>query len=262
MSTHHFAHAHDFNIGSLTLYNASPSRDLEKAFRCKQILYSPVGDRLTRLRHTDLYDNIAIDAVHNSAERHDAPKCHEDTRKAVQEEIFSWINGGDEDSQPKNILWLTGPAGTGKTAIAGSIADICDDRGILAGSFFFSSVSGSELRRSKGSLIATLAYNLLQHDDLQALRGPMLSRIERDPTIFRKRLKDQCNALLLKPFCDVCGQLNGLAIPKVIVIDGLDEVEAIGSRQTDIDPRETRLANEVGSTRVKPDVRRAFSNKR
>ena len=54
------------------------------------------------------------------------------------------------------ILHLTGPAGTGKTAIAGSIADTCDEEGLLAGSFFFASFVASETRRSKRCLVATL----------------------------------------------------------------------------------------------------------
>ncbi|TEB30689.1 hypothetical protein FA13DRAFT_1733552 [Coprinellus micaceus] len=127
MSTHHFAHAHDFNIGSLTI----------------------TGTEMRKDPFQHLYDNIAIDAVHNSAGRYDAPKCHEDTRKAVQEEIHGQIQEGDDDAEPKKILWLTGPAGTGKTAIAGSIADTCDEEGLLAGSFFFASFLASETRRSK-----------------------------------------------------------------------------------------------------------------
>ena len=166
----------------------------------------------------------------------------------VQEEIVSWITHGDDDDKPKKILWVTGPAGCGKTAIAGSVAEICEDRGILAGSFFFSSFSGSEKRKSKRFLVGTLAYGFLQHDGLQALRGSILSAIERDPAIFRKRLRDQCRMLLLKPFHDALGRLDMSSLPQVIIIDGLDEVEAAHSRQSGA--REGRSANEADQLEI------------
>ncbi|TEB20191.1 hypothetical protein FA13DRAFT_1718034 [Coprinellus micaceus] len=143
---------------------------------------------------------------------------------------------------PKRIMWLSGPAGAGKTAIAGSVAETCEDMGLLAGSFFFSSFSGSEARHSKRCLITTLVYCMLQHDALQALRGPILTTIERDPSIFRKRLRDQCKALLLKPFHDVGADLDWSSLPKVIIIDGLDEVEATKTREV---RDEARLKNEA-----------------
>ena len=123
---------------------------------------------------------------------------------------------------------MTGPPGTGKTAIAGSIADTCDELGLLAGSFFFATFAASAARRSKRYLVATLAYHLLlQLDDEHPLRHAILSAIRRDPSIFRKRLKDQFKFLLIKPFIDTKHQLDVSTLPKVFIIDsdGLDEVE-------------------------------------
>ena len=36
------------------------------------------------------------------------------------------------------FLWLYGPAGAGKSSIAQSISELCDEAGILDASFFFS----------------------------------------------------------------------------------------------------------------------------
>jgi hypothetical protein len=143
------------------------------------------------------------------------------------------------------ILWLTGPAGTGKTAIAGSVADTCDEQGLLAGSFFFASFTGSEKRRSKRYLVATLAYHLvMQLGNDHPLRQAILAAVERDPAIFRRRLKDQIRVILVKPFQDTRTRFDTSALPNVFIIDGLDEVEAANSRQAGKDPHEARLENE------------------
>ncbi|KAJ3538757.1 hypothetical protein NMY22_g5027 [Coprinellus aureogranulatus] len=170
-----------------------------------------------------LRSEIADGAMHDSAERSSPPMCHAETRKAVQEDIFSWIAHEDRDAdRPKTVLWMSGPAGCGKTAIAGSVAEICEERGILAASFFFSSFSASQRRRRKRFLIPTLAYQLMQADVTGRVREHISSSIRRDPAILRKALKYQCRTLLLKPFIDNPPQTH----IKVIVIDGLDEVES------------------------------------
>ncbi|KAF5336487.1 hypothetical protein D9611_006688 [Ephemerocybe angulata] len=174
-----------------------------------------------------LEEHISPGAAHNSDERSDAPKCHPETRAAVQDEILSWITEGDSDADPKRLLWLTGPAGTGKTAIAGSIAETCSEQGLLAASFFFSSFSGSADRRSKACLAPTLAYQLWKHASLQGVGKGILSAIDNDPAIFRTRLKDQFTELILKPFRQLHGQYDTSSLPKVLIIDGLDECEPL-----------------------------------
>lgn len=123
-------------------------------------------------------------------------------------------------------MWLSGPAGSGKTAIAGSVAETCKKLGLLAASFFFSASSGSEDRRSKRFLITTIANHLAEHDTLLEYRIQLLWSIERHPGIFRKNLKEQAECLILKPLREVQGQCDGSAWPKALVLDGLDEVEA------------------------------------
>ncbi|TEB23117.1 hypothetical protein FA13DRAFT_1582030, partial [Coprinellus micaceus] len=76
---------------------------------------------------------------HDSKERCDAPKCCKDTRIAVCQDIASWMRHGDEGDTTQRIMWLSGPAGAGKTAIAGSMAELSEDEGSLAATFFFSS---------------------------------------------------------------------------------------------------------------------------
>jgi hypothetical protein len=56
------------------------------------------------------------------------------------------------------------------------------------------------------------------------LEEHVVGAIHRDKAIFKKRLKEQFEALILKPLRRVRGQLGG-DIPRVIIIDGVDEVK-------------------------------------
>ncbi|KAF6751618.1 hypothetical protein DFP72DRAFT_471255 [Ephemerocybe angulata] len=175
-----------------------------------------------------LVANIAPGAIHDSQERSDAPKCMEETRVAVQQEIMSWIEDGERDTQPKRIMWVTGPAGTGKTAILGTIADACKDKGTLAASFFFSAFAGSANRRTKRCFVPTLAFQLMGHRDLKGIRQHVLLPIAEDKgIIFTKNLKEQFITMVLNPVLSMAKELGGSTQARlVIIIDGLDECDA------------------------------------
>jgi hypothetical protein len=182
----------------------------------------------------DLYEHIAVGALHNSAERCDAPKCHPKTRTAVQDDIFSWVLDEDKRDNPKRILWLTGPAGAGKTAIMGTVSEKLKETGDLAATFFFSSLAGLSDRRSKRRFVTTLAYQLLRHPALKRrISARILTAVEQEPAVFGMDLKERLETLILHPLRDSLGHgiHNGEPpLPKVIVIDGLDECDLDRSR--------------------------------
>lgn len=132
---------------------------------------------------------------------------------------MGWISKSNQRETAK-VIWLSGPAGCGKTAIVGSVAEVCKEEGVLATSFFASG-TGSEKRCLKQHLIPTLAYGLTQHNSPLLLRDRVLTSTGRDPSVFSKRLHEQCKLLFLKPFFDA-------QIPSdrsfVMIIDGLERL--------------------------------------
>ena len=183
--------------------------------------------------------------MHNSAERCDAPKCHPKTRVAVQGELVDWSKRGDKE---KKIVWVTGPAGGGKTAILGSVAETCQKEGLLACGFFFSTFAKSVNRRYKRCLVPTLAYQLVQHKALQSVGERILTCIDNDPAIFEKRLEEQFDQLLTQPLQDIMGDIQ---LPKVIIlIDGLDECQAEEHGDSPRSRDEATRVNEIGRAHV------------
>ncbi|RXW15965.1 hypothetical protein EST38_g9896 [Candolleomyces aberdarensis] len=168
----------------------------------------------------ELESHIAPEALNDSAERFDAPKCHPETRVAVQDDLYSWIEHGDA-ANPNNMKWVTGPAGTGKTAVMGSLTDRCKKSGFPVASFFFS-LTGSTGRRTKTAFVATIAHQLAQHR--QDLKDAIAAAIEADTIVFKKNLHAQMETLVLAPLRAVSRESNA-AYRGVIVIDGLDECE-------------------------------------
>ena len=132
-----------------------------------------------------LHRATATAAFHNSDERFDPPKCHPNTRLAVLSEIMKWVKW--EGDLKTFIMWVYGPAGAGKSAIAQTIAEMCEEETILLASSFFSRNDAS--RSSVKPLIATIAYQITLN--LPGVRDAILGAIERDPLIFSKSLAVQ-----------------------------------------------------------------------
>ena len=83
---------------------------------------------------TALSNAIASGAIHNADERSSAAKRHPDTRTEILDILKAWIK---DPISASGIVWMHGPIGVGKTAIAQSIAEWAYAEGILGGSFFF-----------------------------------------------------------------------------------------------------------------------------
>ncbi|KAJ2918488.1 hypothetical protein MD484_g1952, partial [Candolleomyces efflorescens] len=190
-----FERAHDFHFNNLVVNEQASKSSWEK-----------------------LEALIAPEALHDSAERCDAPRCDPETRVAVQDDLYTWIQHGDAEN-PVKMKWVTGPAGSGKTAVLGSVTELCIGNGLPVASFFFSSF-GSVGRRTKTAFVTTIAYQLAQHR--QDLKEAIAAAIESDGIVFKKTLHVQMETLILAPLRAVAGG-SKTALRGVLVVDGLDE---------------------------------------
>ena len=168
----------------------------------------------------DLLENIVPGAFHNSAERYDPPKCHPHTREAVLKRIMLWV---DDPANEALIMWMFGPAGAGKSAIAQSIADMCFQQGKLAASFFFS--RNAPGRDNETQSISTLVYQLVLA--IPETKDAVNKALQDDPLLLSRSLDVQAQSLITKPLNDLLtsSSENGIQNPRprLIIVDGLDE---------------------------------------
>lgn len=151
-------------------------------------------------------------------------KCLPGTRTDIINQIKEWAS---VESSPhgKCIFWSNGIAGTGKSTISRTMAEIFSQNRSLGASFFFGRGDGD--RGNAKKLIPTIARQL-------AIRipqmMPVLQDIARaDPGIAAKAMREQFKTLLLQPLQKLeRSVLSAQALPiqtMVIVIDALDECE-------------------------------------
>ncbi|KAF9548375.1 hypothetical protein CPC08DRAFT_769261, partial [Agrocybe pediades] len=178
-----------------------------------------------------LLEHIAPAALHDSGHVVDPPKCHPNTRVVILDTIINWTQGMSEEMSNKPLLWLKGGAGAGKSAIARSVAERCAKEGLLLGTFFFGAADST--RNHAGKLVATLSYQIsILYPEF---RDAVSTAVEEDPMIFDRSLRTQFTNLLLRPLSIVLTNLSGTnKIPRLIIIDGLDECSASIDSQRDL----------------------------
>lgn len=132
--------------------------------------------------------------------------------------IEKWALSPRNSPNFKDILWLSGMAGIGKSTIAYTAAEYFDQKGLLGASFFCSRRSAD--RKDRSRILPTLAYQLCHYPRLAPhFANALRSGTQLDATFMN--LQDQLQMLLLVPF----RRIKKSNRPVVIVIDALDECE-------------------------------------
>ncbi|KAF5328060.1 hypothetical protein D9619_013654 [Psilocybe cf. subviscida] len=124
------------------------------------------------------------------------------------------------------IIWLNGGAGAGKSAVAQSFAERCEDLGHIVASFFFFSTDST--RNSANRLVASLAYQIARADP--AARAHIEAVVYQDPHVFEQDFKKQIISLILNPvqMSVQAPNADGSERRCIIIIDGLDECTGDG----------------------------------
>ncbi|KAF5359321.1 hypothetical protein D9756_003032 [Leucocoprinus leucothites] len=155
-------------------------------------------------------------AFHDSGARYPPPKCHLGTRKDHIELIINWALGKSDRKEP--ILWMHGPFGVGKSAVAQSCAEALEPMNKLAGTLFFSR-SNAE-RNDPRRVFTSIAYQIAT--TCPSFREIINNRMIEDPVLTTKLLSTQFKELLVRPLGQVNTAESGLQ-ECVVIIDGLDE---------------------------------------
>jgi len=134
--------------------------------------------------------------------------CLKGTRKEVLLEIERWST----DGQDQRVFWLNGLAGTGKSTIAQTFAEMSFADGKLGASFFCS--RDFEDRSKLQAIFPTLAFQLAYQYPL--FRKELLEVLKASPDVGQESLCSQMEKLIVGP-------LKASRILTLIIIDALDE---------------------------------------
>ena len=130
------------------------------------------------------------------------------TRADVLLQLERWL----KDEQDHRVFWLNGLAGTGKSTIAQTFAEISFADGTLGASFFCS--RDFEDRSNLQTIFPTLAFQLAYR--YSPFREKLLRVLRANPGVGRESLCSQMEKIIVGP-------LEASRIRTLIIIDALDE---------------------------------------
>ncbi|KAF9060938.1 hypothetical protein BDP27DRAFT_1235941 [Rhodocollybia butyracea] len=144
-----------------------------------------------------LLQHRSTSATHNAEARFPPPLCHPGTREAILGDLKSWVksNAPNDATICAPIIWLYGPAGAGKSAIAQTFAEACTRNGTLAGTFFFWRTDAS--RNNPQMFFTTIAYQMAM--SIPELRPKINTMVMNDFLVPTSFIENQFDALILQP---------------------------------------------------------------
>ncbi|KAF9259725.1 hypothetical protein L218DRAFT_843551, partial [Marasmius fiardii PR-910] len=170
---------------------------------------------------------------HDSQARFPQPKCSVGTREGILRKLLTWALLSLSWKVP-GICWLRGSAGTGKSAIAQTIAEACEGKELLA-TFFF---SRADPNRNNARYLALAIADAITIA-VPSLRDPIFQAFHSKQEIFHASLEGQFKALIIEPLLKGKNHSQGshstsyeiAASSTLVIIDGLDECVATNEQQ-------------------------------
>ena len=134
--------------------------------------------------------------------------------KGTRREVLLQLEQWSRDEEDKRVFWLNGLAGTGKSTIAQTFAEMCFADGKLGASFFCS--RDFDDRSNLRSILPTLSFQLAHQ--YPHFRQNLLPVLAKNPDVGREKLCSQMEKLIVGPF-------RAMEIPTLIIVDALDECQ-------------------------------------
>ncbi|TFK49024.1 hypothetical protein OE88DRAFT_454802 [Heliocybe sulcata] len=179
--------------------------------------------------------------------------CQDGTRRNIMNNILAWASSRDHD---KRIMWLYGPPGSGKSAVATTVADRICHGGRLGAVHFFD--CNSKDRSDVAGCLESLTYQLSQFSP--PFGKAVAQTIRENPGIVHASLKSRFQELLIQPAM----LLPDVREPVTIIVDGLDECGDVQTRRDLLSLLEDELPRMPSHIRVlitsrpEHDIRRRF----
>ncbi|KAG6827306.1 hypothetical protein H0H92_012378 [Tricholoma furcatifolium] len=150
-------------------------------------------------------------------DQQEKPLCAHGTRIQILETIRAWIY--DQTFSSRNFLWLTGEPGSGKSAIAATIAQEAKDARFLWAQFFIN--HNIEETTNPNKYFPTIARQMAEKSEI--IEELVHDRIQELPSVVDQISWVQASNLFISPiFKASCIDPQK---PVLIVIDGLDETD-------------------------------------
>jgi hypothetical protein len=183
--------------------------------------------------------------------------CLQGTREQLLSDIFAWFNNPDPSGE--HVFWLSGLAGTGKSAVARTVANYAQEQGRLAATFFFS--RNTAATRAPSAIIPTIVYQLALC--LPSIKQLICATLESYPLI-----RDGGVAAQVKTLENVSRAAVSDG-PFLVVLDALDECHLENGRQGgDAVPKLLEKLGSLGcikfliTSRVEAPIQRMFDSLR
>ncbi|KAF7979791.1 hypothetical protein HWV62_40836 [Athelia sp. TMB] len=207
------------------------------------------GNSTNKIREGNVVMHVNVDATTNilrlphllkyaeGASWNPTLACLLGTRVKILTEIDVWSWALDD----RIVLWLKDVAGSGKSAIAHTIAKMLHDQGRLASCFFFrrdvASLSNAQL------LVINIARDIASCDD--AIAEDIRRILESNPALASAHISRQFAELIAGPLCR-----RGRQSPFIVVIDALDESMSIDEDTSLLDILSKDVLKVAGHLRI------------
>ncbi|KAG6831034.1 hypothetical protein H0H87_006526 [Tephrocybe sp. NHM501043] len=145
--------------------------------------------------------------------------CFPGTRRTLLDQISAWFEG--DSLEVSRVFWLSGLAGTGKSAISHTVCEKLHAVGRLGASFFFSRDEDEPDRQLVAPIIPTLAFQLASVNPTYSRN--LFDALQAHPDAYFYTQQKQLKELIMDPLKKVPSLPSYL-----IILDALDQCDAEG----------------------------------